>query len=36
VRGITIDDVLHALPVVWNEEPRKLGDGVIAELEKHS
>lgn len=35
VRGITIDDVLHALPVVWNEEPRKLADGVIAELEKH-
>ena len=36
VRGITIDDVLHALPVAWNEEPRKLADGVIAELEKHS
>ncbi|HJP59515.1 MAG TPA: NAD(P)H-hydrate dehydratase [Gemmatimonadaceae bacterium] len=36
VRGITIDDVLHALPVVWNEEPRKLAEGIIAELEKHA
>jgi len=36
VRGITIDDVLHALPIVWNEEQRKLADGVIAELEKHA
>lgn len=35
VRGITIDDILHALPVVWNEEPRKPADGVIAELERH-
>src|SRR4029078_8150375 len=36
VRGITIDDILHALPVVWNEEPRKPADGVIAELERHT
>jgi NAD(P)H-hydrate epimerase len=35
VRGITIDDILNALPVVWNEEPRKLADGIITELEKH-
>lgn len=35
VRGITIDDILNTLPVAWNEEPRKLTDGVIAELEKH-
>jgi NAD(P)H-hydrate epimerase len=36
VRGITLDDVLHALPNAWNETPRKKGDGVLAILESHS
>jgi NAD(P)H-hydrate epimerase len=36
VRGITLSDVLEALPLAWNEKPRRFGDGVIAELESHS
>jgi NAD(P)H-hydrate epimerase len=36
VRGITLDDVLRALPIAWNEQPRKKGDGVLAILESHS
>jgi NAD(P)H-hydrate epimerase len=36
VRGITLDDVLNALPVAWNEEPRTSAEGILAELEKHS
>jgi NAD(P)H-hydrate epimerase len=33
VRGITLDDVLHALPVAWNEQPRPRETGVITYLE---
>lgn len=33
VRGITLDDVLHALPVAWNETARPLEQGVLAALE---
>ena len=36
VRGITLSDVLQALPLAWNETPRRFTDGVIAELESHS
>ena len=36
VRGITLSDVLHALPLAWNEKPRRFADGVLAELESHS
>lgn len=36
VRGITLEDVLEALPLAWNEQPRSLTDGVLAELESHS
>jgi NAD(P)H-hydrate epimerase len=36
VRGITLDDVLRALPIAWNEQPRKTRDGVLAILESHS
>jgi len=36
VRGITLSDVLQALPLAWNEKPRRFADGVIAELESHS
>jgi NAD(P)H-hydrate epimerase len=36
VRGITLDDVLHALPIAWNEGPVSLTDGTIAELERHA
>lgn len=36
VRGVTLEDILHALPVVWNEQPRKLSDGTLAELERHN
>jgi NAD(P)H-hydrate epimerase len=36
VRGITLDDVLRALPIAWNEQPRKMRDGVLAILESHS
>ena len=36
VRGITLTDVLQALPLAWNETPRRFSDGVIAELESHS
>ena len=35
VRGITLDDVLQALPVAWNERPRELHGDLIAELESH-
>lgn len=35
VRGITLDDVLNALPVAWNEQPRRLSDATLAELERH-
>jgi NAD(P)H-hydrate epimerase len=36
VRGITLDDVLHALPIAWNERPVALTDGTLAELERHA
>lgn len=36
VRGITLDDVLQALPVAWNERPAELPKGILAELEGHS
>jgi len=36
VRGITLSDILQALPLAWNETPRRFTDGVIAELESHS
>ena len=36
VRGITLTDVLQALPLAWNEAPRHFSDGVITELEAHS
>ena len=35
VRGITLRDVLEALPLAWNEKPRHFTDGIIAELESH-
>ena len=35
VRGITLRDVLEALPLAWNEKPRRFTDGIIAELESH-
>ena len=36
VRGITLDDVLHAMPVAWNEIPVPLPQAVIARLEKRA
>jgi len=36
VRGITLDDVLHAMPVAWNETPPSLPKGVIVHLEKRT
>jgi hydroxyethylthiazole kinase-like uncharacterized protein yjeF len=36
VRGVTLYDILNALPVAWNERPRRLDDGVLAFLESHS
>jgi NAD(P)H-hydrate epimerase len=36
VRGITLADILQALPLAWNESPRRLGEGILAELEPHS
>ena len=33
VRGITLDDVLQALPIAWNERPAELPSGTLAELE---
>jgi NAD(P)H-hydrate epimerase len=33
VRGVTLDDILHALPAAWNEEPRDMPHGVLAELQ---
>ena len=36
VRGITLEDVLQALPVAWNERPSELMVGTLAELEGHS
>ena len=35
VRGITLRDVLEALPLSWNEAPRSPADGILAELESH-
>lgn len=35
VRGITLGDVLHALPIAWNETPKQMEQGVIAELASH-
>jgi ADP-dependent NAD(P)H-hydrate dehydratase / NAD(P)H-hydrate epimerase len=35
VRGITLSDVLEALPLAWNEKPRRFTNGIIAELESH-
>jgi ADP-dependent NAD(P)H-hydrate dehydratase / NAD(P)H-hydrate epimerase len=35
VRGITLKDILEALPLAWNETPRRFTDGIIAELESH-
>jgi len=32
VRGTTLDDVLRALPLAWNEAPSKMGVGILAEL----
>ena len=36
VRGITLDDVLQALPVAWNERSAELPAGILAELEGRS
>jgi NAD(P)H-hydrate epimerase len=36
VRGITLEDILQTLPVVWNEQTRPAVDGILAELERHS
>ena len=36
VRGITLEDVLQALPVAWNERPVSLPAGTLAELERHA
>ena len=36
VRGITLADILQALPLAWNESPRRLGERILAELEPHS
>ena len=36
VRGITLDDVLQALPIAWNERPAELPKGILAELEGRS
>jgi len=33
VRGITLDDVLRAMPAAWNETPAPLPDGVLATLD---
>jgi NAD(P)H-hydrate epimerase len=35
VRGITLKDILEALPLAWNETPRRFTDGIVAELESH-
>ena len=32
VRGTTLDDVLRALPAAWNETPRPMRDGMLADL----
>jgi NAD(P)H-hydrate epimerase len=36
VRGITLDDVLHAMPIAWNEQPLQLPPGILARLEKRA
>jgi NAD(P)H-hydrate epimerase len=36
VRGTTLDDVMHTLPLAWTEAPPELPDSVIAQLESHS
>jgi NAD(P)H-hydrate epimerase len=36
VRGITLEDILQTLPVVWNEQARPAGEGILAELERHA
>ena len=35
VRGVTLADVLEALPRAWNEEVQPLADGILARLEAH-
>jgi len=34
VRGVTLDDVLHAMPAAWNEQPDPLPSGILAILDK--
>ena len=34
VRGVTLDDVLHAMPEAWTLESSDLAPGVIAWLEQ--
>jgi ADP-dependent NAD(P)H-hydrate dehydratase / NAD(P)H-hydrate epimerase len=36
VRGVTLDDILRAMPIAWNEQPRKKPEGTLANLESHS
>jgi ADP-dependent NAD(P)H-hydrate dehydratase / NAD(P)H-hydrate epimerase len=36
VRGVTLDDILHALPAAWNEAPVQLHPAEIAHLESRS
>lgn len=36
VRGVTLDDVLHAMPLAWNERLQALAAGVLARLDSHS
>jgi NAD(P)H-hydrate epimerase len=36
VRGITLSDILEALPLAWNETPRPFAEGVLADLESHT
>jgi NAD(P)H-hydrate epimerase len=36
VRGVTLDDVLHAMPAAWSEAPRDHEANVLLELESHS
>lgn len=33
VRGVTLDDVLHAMPAAWNENGTPLRQGILARLE---
>jgi hypothetical protein len=36
VRGVTLDDILQALTVAWNERPQPLPPGTLARLESRS